>query len=208
MPWDERAAIVAALHVVDRVFEFDDADGSSCAAIEAVKLLHPNHEIIFANGGDRTAGNIPEIRFEGVEFAFGVGGSTKKNSSSWILEEWKSPKTFREWGMYRVIYSDEIIGTHTKVKELVVEPGKKLSMQRHQFRSEHWHVVTGVATVYSINRTTTDLELLGKYHAHESVHIFSNKWHQLVNETSELLKIVEIQYGSVTEETDIERKPG
>ena len=39
-----------------------------------------------------------------VAFAFGIGGADKANSSSWILEEWKAPKTKRTWGYYRVIH--------------------------------------------------------------------------------------------------------
>jgi hypothetical protein len=55
---------------------------------------------------------------DNVEFIFGVGGTNKRNSSSWILEEWKAPKTERDWGYYRILY--EIAGT--KVKELTVNP--------------------------------------------------------------------------------------
>jgi len=53
------------------------------------KGLYPSDDIIFANGGDRTANNIPEMVFDDVEFVFGVGGDDKKNSSSWILKNWK-----------------------------------------------------------------------------------------------------------------------
>ena len=51
----------------------------------------PDAEVVFANGGDRTVDNIPEMSVdsERLEFVFGVGGSDKKNSSSWILENYK-----------------------------------------------------------------------------------------------------------------------
>ena len=49
---------------------------------------------LFANGGDRTQDNIPEIyefdKDPRVQFAFGVGGTHKQNSSSWILKQWNS----------------------------------------------------------------------------------------------------------------------
>jgi hypothetical protein len=48
--------------------------------------------------------NIPEMVFDDVEFVFGVGGENKMNSSSWILEDWKKPKTGRAWGYYRVLH--------------------------------------------------------------------------------------------------------
>jgi hypothetical protein len=50
--------------------------------------MYPNSTIIFANGGDRTAENIPEMSVKDVEFVFGVGGEDKKNSSSQLLKTW------------------------------------------------------------------------------------------------------------------------
>jgi cytidyltransferase-like protein len=203
MPWAERAAIVAALHVVDRVIEFDDADGSSCAAIEAVKQLNPNAEIIFANGGDRTRDNIPEMRVSGVQFEFGVGGDDKKNSSSWILQEWKAPKTTRAWGYYRVLHE---VGTNTKLKELTVMPKTCLSMQRHDRRAEFWFVAEGTATVYTLDESSTDQDVKCYLDVHEHTFIQCREWHQLCNETDQPLKLIEIQYGHDCVEDDIIRK--
>ena len=93
MPFEERAAIVEALGCVDEVIAFDDSDGTAIDCLEQVKRNHPMDTIIFVNGGDRTSENIPEMAVEGVEFEFGVGGTNKKNSSSWILKEWSNPTT-------------------------------------------------------------------------------------------------------------------
>ena len=97
MPWEERASVIKALKVVDDVIEFDDSDDTACAAIYKCITRWPNSKLIFANGGDRTANNIPEMVFDDVEFVFGVGGENKANSSSWILEDWKKPRTERPW---------------------------------------------------------------------------------------------------------------
>jgi cytidyltransferase-like protein len=202
MPWSERSAIIENLKMVDIVFSFDDSDGSAIDAIKRVKEVYPDDEIIFANGGDRTKDNIPEMVFEDVEFVFGVGGEDKKNSSSWILDEWKSPKTARPWGYYKVLHQ---VGKEVKLKELTVEPGKSLSMQKHKQRAEFWFVSEGEATVYTLNRKT-DSELVGKFTQFDHTWIANNEWHQLVNETSEPLRIIEIQYGSDCSEEDIERK--
>jgi mannose-6-phosphate isomerase-like protein (cupin superfamily) len=78
-------------------------------------------------------------------------------------------------------------------------------MQRHQDRAEFWLVNSGEATVYTLN-AATDAELRGRYSRHEYLHIGLHEWHQLVNEDPNPLKIVEIQYGSQCEESDIERK--
>ena len=97
MPANERVAVVKALKHVDVAMEFNDSDGSACDLLEQVKQRYPGDEIIFANGGDRTKENIPEMTVSGVTFAFAVGGENKMNSSSWILQEWKAPKTERAW---------------------------------------------------------------------------------------------------------------
>jgi cytidyltransferase-like protein len=197
MPWEERATIVAAMHYVDRVINFNDNDGTAIDAIRKVKEIFPNHEIVFANGGDRTKDNIPEMVFDDVEFVFGIGGENKANSSSWILNEWKAPKTERPWGYYRILHNPT---DHIKVKELTVNPGYRLSMQRHEHRAEFWFVAEGTATVKWDNQGRT----ITKEHCSEIIH--KHEWHQLINNTDKPLKIIEIQYGLRCDETDIERQ--
>jgi mannose-6-phosphate isomerase len=188
------------------VINFDDTDGSAKDAIRKVRQIYPDDKIIFANGGDRTNANIPEMEILGemsnLEFVFGIGGEHKMNSSSWILQEWKAPKTERQWGYYRVLHENN---AQVKLKELIVEPGKHLSMQRHKDRAEHWFVAEGVATVYTLNRKT-DAELLGVYNKFDHVHIERTEWHQLANEGTAPLKMIEIQYGERCVEEDIERR--
>ena len=203
MPWHERATIINSLKVVDQVIDFDDDDNSSCNAIRQVKAHNPDAHIIFANGGDRTPNNIPEMVFDDVEFVFGVGGENKKNSSSWILEDWKKPKTERTWGYYRVLHE---VGTHTKLKELTVSPRTCLSMQKHAQRAEFWFVAEGEATVYTLDNRTTDQEVKCHLTLHENTFIATNEWHQLCNETDRPLRLIEIQYGDNCVEEDIERK--
>jgi cytidyltransferase-like protein len=203
MPFDERMNIVKNIKDVDFVLEFNDDDGSAKSAIKVACQTWPEHKIIFANGGDRTDANIPEMDcgINNVEFAFGVGGKDKKNSSSWILQEWKAPKTNRQWGYYRVLH--EVPGM--KVKELTVDPGKGLSMQKHKLRSEYWIVSEGQAVV---NRATPlEFELPpATLDRHDQLHIVKQEWHQLTNPYDRPLKIVEIQYGEQCVEEDIERR--
>jgi cytidyltransferase-like protein len=203
MPMSERFALVGSIEVVDEVVVYNDDDNSSCDAIRLVKAQYPDAEIIFANGGDRTKENIPEMVFDDVKFVFGVGGSNKANSSSWILEEWKKPRTDRTWGYYRILHE---VGSHVKLKELTVMPGKQLSMQRHEKRAEFWFVAEGEATVYTVDPHSADQELLASPARHQHTWIRLGEWHQLCNETDQLLKLIEIQYGEDCVEEDIERK--
>ena len=203
MPYMERSAIVRNIVGVDFVIDFDDSDGSAKHAIQMVRASYPQDRIIFANGGDRTQTNIPEMDIidDNLEFVFGVGGEDKKNSSSWILEEWKAPKTERAWGYYRVLH--EVSGM--KVKELTVNPGCSLSMQRHQCRSEYWIVSHGACIVNAMMAGGYALPptLLKE---HLEYKIPQGEWHQLVNPYEVPCRIVEIQYGEKCIEEDIERK--
>jgi cytidyltransferase-like protein len=201
MPISERTTIIQNLKMVDHCLLFDDSDDSAREAIRNVKMLYPNSQVVFANGGDRTKENIPEMTESDVEFVFGVGGEDKRNSSSWILEEWKAPKTTRQWGYYRVLHT--VFGC--KVKELTVNPGKSLSMQKHFARHELWHITEGKCVVnqqmaggYNLPPLTLD--------KHSQLSIPQGDWHQLTNPFDEPCKIVEIQYGDSCVEEDIERK--
>jgi cytidyltransferase-like protein len=203
MPLHERLALVGNLNMVDEVVVYNDDDGSSSDAIRVVRARHPDADIVFANGGDRTAVNIPEMDIvdNNLEFAFGVGGEDKQNSSSWILQEWKAPKTPRQWGYYRVLH--KVAGM--KVKELTVNPGCSLSMQRHQHRAEYWIVSEGQCVVNSIMPTGYALPPAHLV-PHQEFRIPKTEWHQLTNPFDAPCKIVEIQYGEQCEEEDIERQ--
>ena len=203
MPFEDRIDIVGAIEGVDYAIPFDDRDNSATDAIAWARRVFPDRTIVFANGGDRTSDNIPEMDFvdDNIEFIFGVGGN-KTSSSSYLLQEWKAPKTERQWGYYRVIHEN---GSEVKVKELTLDPKKSLSMQRHNDRLELWFVAQGTATVYTINNSS-DEELDGVYKKFQNIHIAANQWHRLANETDKPLKIIEIQYGTNCIEEDIERK--
>jgi cytidyltransferase-like protein len=195
MPWQERLCVINNLQQVDEVYTFNDDDGTATHLLQQVRAHYPADRIIFANGGDRTQDNIPEMAVPNVEFVFGVGGTDKANSSSWILQEWKAPRTDRAWGYYRVLH--EVPGT--KVKELTVMPGQSLSMQRHQQRAEHWHVTEGRCVV-NFNDGVQERTL------HQFQHIAVGQWHQLTNPFDVPCRIVEIQYGTQCIEEDIERQ--
>jgi mannose-6-phosphate isomerase-like protein (cupin superfamily) len=157
--------------------------------------------VIFANGGDRTTENIPEQDVEWGErlsFVFSVGGDNKANSSSWILKKWQSERTSRIWGYYDVLAEFPDV----KLKELVVEPGRCLSYQRHVKRAEVWFVRSGTARIIYNFGEREYTELIDK---HGVFIIPQCGWHQLINPANEPLHIIEIQYGEACIEEDIER---
>ena len=201
MSWHDRMVVLDNLHMVDYVIDFDDTDGTACDAINKVKEMFPEQRIIFANGGDRTATNIPEFNVQGVEHVFGVGGFEKTNSSSSLLNEWKQPKTLRDWGHYSIML--ETLGT--KIKELIIEPKQSLSLQRHSKRNEYWFVIEGRCDVRGT--LPNGYPLPAKFlKQHDSYNVPLNEWHQLSNPYDTPCRILEIQYGIECIEEDVERK--
>lgn len=205
MPFNERCAIIEELSVVDQVIGFNDDDDSASNAIFQTLSTHGNIKLVFANGGDRTNTNSPELNaynnHPNVDFAFGVGGENKANSSSWILDEWKTQKTERNWGYWRVL--DDKPEKGYKVKELVIYPGKALSDQKHFKRSEQWTVLEGIVNMQTeYNSMEDSLSLKPHTNPYE---IGKEVWHKASNPGTENAHILEIQWGVCVEE-DIERR--
>ena len=93
MPFEERKSVLENLKEVDEVIDFDDDElGSATQALVKIKNMYPESEINFCNGGDRGHSNTPETmgfaNNENVIFEYGVGGTDKLNSSSWILHNY------------------------------------------------------------------------------------------------------------------------
>lgn len=215
MPIEERAAIIKELECVDEVISFDDEDNSACAAIGYVLATKGSRwKLIFANGGDRTNTTTPEYTAWGdhpdVEFAWGVGGEDKKNSSSWLLDAWTQNNSVivgkhtveRAWGRYTVLEHAKDSGW--LVKQLEFDRGKSLSDQRHFKRSEHWHVVNGVITMQLEDRK-------GKCSEHllipgDSIDIPVGYWHKATNIDNKPAKVIEVWMGTDLSEDDIERR--
>jgi D-beta-D-heptose 7-phosphate kinase/D-beta-D-heptose 1-phosphate adenosyltransferase len=205
MPFEERAAIIKELACVDEVIGFTDIDDTALNAIgQVLQTKGSSWKVVFANGGDRTNKTTPEYttfgKHQDVEFAWKVGGSDKKNSSSWILKEWTQPTTERAWGEYTVLDN----GEGWQVKQLAFDAGKALSDQRHFKRSEHWHVVEGdvqMTLEYPNGNIVTDLYMSG-----DSIDIPVLTWHKAINTGTTTAKVIEVWMGTELTEEDIERR--
>jgi len=87
LPLEERLAIVGQLKCVDYAMTFaDDKLGSASDLLMQLKQQFPMAKLVFVNGGDRNNNNCLEKHIKEVSFEFGVGGSTKLNSSSKIVD--------------------------------------------------------------------------------------------------------------------------
>jgi mannose-1-phosphate guanylyltransferase len=107
----------------------------------------------------------------------------------------------RPWGIYYVLENKP----NYKVKKIIVNQGKRLSLQSHCHRSEHWIVVSGMATV-EIRRDESNPETwLQNLSPNQSCYIPMHTKHRLSNQGLIPLVIVEVQVGEYTGEDDIER---
>ena len=100
----------------------------------------------------------------------------------------------RPWGFY-IVLADQ---PDLKIKKIIVFPGKRLSLQSHQRRSEHWHIVSGEAVV-TVDDNRIPLKAGG------SVDIPVGAKHRVENPGPEDLSFVEVQRGDYFGEDDIER---
>ncbi len=131
---------------------------------------------------------------------------SKKGSSQKVkevvskLKEKKSELTnihtlaHRPWGTYEVLLSHD----NYKIKRIIVKPGKRLSLQKHFHRNEHWIVVSGTATV----TVGDEVKLI---RPNESTYIKMGEVHRLENQGKIPVVLIEAQVGEYTGEDDIVR---
>lgn len=226
-----RLKVVESLKPVSRAVLSIDSDPTVCKTlaqvIENVRATHGETcEIIFTKGGDRFAAEIPERSIceqYGVQIVDGLGAKTHSSSSyvARIANQADAEKLTRElatipeahrekeyievgyrpWGVYYVLEDTPKF----KVKKIIVSPKKRLSLQSHGRRSEHWVVVSGTAIVQI--REVHHPDHIGHriLSPNESCHIPQGHVHRLANETEDYLVIVEVQCGDYTGEDDIVR---
>ena len=225
-----RAKVVESFKSVDKTFISIDKDSSVCESlaflIKEAKKSDKFDKIIFTKWWDRFADEIPETKVcekYGVSIVDGLWKKThsssdlinkaaNKNDISAIeetlsnipkehhekryLEIWKRP-----WWIYYVLEDT----SEYKVKKIVVTPWKRLSLQSHKHRSEHWIIVSGVANVDIRHPDFSDVEQIKVIPANESCYI--PKWylHRLYNNQKNPLILIEIQSGTYFWEDDIKR---
>ena len=100
----------------------------------------------------------------------------------------------RPWGSWHVLGE----GEGYKVKRIVIDPGGRLSYQRHEHRAEHWVVITGTATC-TLDGETVVLA------PGQTIDVEVGQAHRIANQGDETLMIIEVQRGSYMGEDDIVR---
>ncbi len=103
-------------------------------------------------------------------------------------------RTERPWGWFDTLCEQP----GSKIKRIAVHPGQQISLQRHKHRAEHWVVVRGVACV-TVDGAVRELAV------GDHIDIAQGAVHRLANRTAEPMEIVEVQWGEILDEADIER---
>ena len=101
----------------------------------------------------------------------------------------------RPWGGFETLQA----GAGYKVKRLVVQPGHRISLQRHRFRAEHWVVVAGAPRVIVGGR-------IQRLKPRGTVDVPRGAWHRIENPGRRPVVIIEVQHGSRLAEGDIIRR--
>ena len=211
LPFKERAEVLNNITFIDEVIDFDDSNNTAIDAIE--KCLSLFDKVVFANGGDRQKGYVPEYDYfeknNKVKFEYGIGGRKKLNSSSWILNEFINKRIDVEkkhndnfphfikkapWGEHNVICIDDFF----KVKQIIVNPKKQLSLQFHNHRDEHWIIVQGEASI-TIDGTSM------KAKENDYVFIKKKQKHRIKNIANKNLVLIEVSTGKYLGDDDIVR---
>lgn len=166
-------------------------------------------EIVERNETGLLLGRMSELRHALDE----VGSLSRRNCREWVARKFSLEKMVqdygklyqavlqanqredrRPWGTYEVLLDDP----GHKVKRIFVYPGKRLSLQRHSQRSEHWFMVEGKGNV------TLDDQVV-PVKAGEAVDIPVHTKHRIENPGNEPLVFIEVQQGTYFGEDDIER---
>ncbi len=138
-----------------------------------------------AQNGRRAGSPIPHS-------AFRIPDSWE-DSTAYAVED--CAPVYRPWGSYRTIGS----GPGYKIKQLVVQPGQRLSLQKHRHRSEHWVVTAGTPRIIIDDETLT-------LRPRQCALIPQRAWHRIENRGKKPVVIIEVQHGEILAEEDIIRK--
>ncbi|MGA0565019.1 mannose-1-phosphate guanylyltransferase/mannose-6-phosphate isomerase [Ancylobacter sp. VNQ12] len=168
------------VRVIDAANSYIHSEGPLVAAIgvEGLSVVATGDAVLI----------MPSERSEEVKHLVASLKAERRNEAN------EHPRMHRPWGSYETIN----LGGRFRVKKIIVDPGERLSLQRHHHRSEHWIVVHGTAEV-TVN------EKVFMVQENESTYIPLGAVHRLTNPGRIPLELIEVQVGSYLGEDDIVR---
>lgn len=165
--------------------------------------INANDNFVYANERMVTLADVNDLIIVDTPDALLISKKRSSQKIKDIVKELKGRESnlhhmhltvHRPWGTYTILEE----GKNYKIKRIVVKQGKRLSLQKHFHRSEHWVVVSGIALV-----TLGNQEILIK--PNESTYIPIGEIHRLENPGKYDVVLIETQVGDYLEEDDIVR---
>lgn len=209
MEQTSRAVVTAAsigwsdLGSYNALHRMADLDEGGNAAIGDVVVRDGYNNYLHANGHMLAVQGVSDLIVVATDDVVMVASAKSDQDVKKIVTDLQSRKRpeaekhsteYRPWGTYKTIAS----GPQFKVQEILVYPGKRMSLQCHQHRAEHWIIVEGDA------RVTRDEDTL-RLRANQSIYLPVGTPHRLENVGKTPLKLIEVQSGSYIGSDDIER---
>jgi len=183
--------------------DVQDADADGNVAVGDVMSVDTKNCFIHGDGHLISTVGVEDLVIVATDDAVMVAKKDQDQDVKKIVDRLKAEKrseadfhsiVYRPWGNYRTL----ALGDRYQVKEIEVYPGKRLSLQMHHHRAEHWVVVEGSAVVTRGEETM----LMGE---NESVYLPLGTTHRLENPGKIALRLIEVQSGSYLGEDDIVR---
>lgn len=187
----------------DALRALESGDESGNVTRGSVMMLDSHNNFIHSDGPLVAAVGLDDIAVVATEDAVLVMPTKRAQDVKQLVAKLKAEgrnaasehlKAHRPWGTYQTICR----GERFHVKRIVVEPGGRLSLQKHYHRAEHWIVVKGTAEV------TLDAKVF-EVHENESAYLPLGCVHRLANPGKIPLELIEVQTGSYLGEDDIVR---
>ncbi len=189
----------------DAVKKMGATDAGGNVATGNVSLINTKNSLVFSSASHLAVSGLDGVAVVASEDAVYVGRLDQSQDVGQLVKMLASsentlpltqvhPTAYRPWGGYTSILK----GERFQVKRLFVSPGKKLSLQKHHHRSEHWICVKGTAEV----TVGSDVRILRE---NESIYIPQGEVHRLANPGKIQLEMIEVQTGSYLGEDDIVR---
>ncbi|KKB06946.1 mannose-1-phosphate guanyltransferase [Devosia geojensis] len=189
----------------DAVWKIGAKDEAGNVALRNVSLANTQRSLVLSDHAHVVVDGLEDVAVIASEDAVYVGRLSSAQNVGAIVKRLRTdPATaglteihqtaYRPWGGYSSI----LMGGRFQVKRLFVKPGKKLSLQKHHHRAEHWVVVSGTAEVTVDGETKVLTE-------NQSIYLPLGCVHRLANPGKILLELIEVQTGSYLGEDDIVR---
>lgn len=189
----------------DAVWKSGDQDGDGNLQRGPVSLSATKHSLVMSEKLHVSVDGLEDVAVIATEDAVFVGRLSEAQNVGAVVKSLAADQatrgltethqtSYRPWGGYTSIS----MGERFQVKRLFVKPGRRLSLQKHRHRSEHWVVVRGTAEVQIGEKVMMLTE-------NQSVYIPQGELHRLGNSGKILLELVEVQTGSYLGEDDIIR---